>query len=151
MALFDKFADALPDADFMSKYGNDAYEAKWRATYDLVTLTPAQRELLGKFRGETNVLVLAGAWYGDCASQCPIFDRFAGAAPVLKVRYLDRDEHGDAQARLQIKGGDRIPVVVFFSEDGYEVSRYGERTLSKYQDLVEKQTGETCASGIAVP
>ena len=151
MSLFDKFAQALPYADFMSKYGNDAYDAKWRATYDQVKLTPAQRELLGKFKRETNVLVLAGAWCGDCSSQCPIFDRFAEAAPVLKVRYLDRDEHGDAQARLQINGGDRIPVAVFFSEDGYEVARYGERTLSKYRDLIEKQTGESCASGITVP
>src|SRR5436190_18691762 len=151
MSLFDKFAEALRYADFMAKYGNDAYGGKWRATYEQVKLTALQRELLGKFKRETNVLVLAGAWCGDCASQCPIFDRFAENASVLKVRYLDRDEHGDAQARLQINGGDRIPVVVFFSEDGYEVSRYGERTLSKYRDMVEKQTGESCASGITVP
>jgi len=151
MSLFDKFADALPYADFMSKYGNDGYAAKWRATYEQVKLTPAQRELLGKFKRETNALVLAGAWCGDCASQCPIFDRFAEAAPVLKVRYLDRDQHGDAQSRLQINGGNRVPVVVFFSEDGQEVARYGDRTLSKYRDLVEKQTGETCASGITIP
>jgi hypothetical protein len=151
MSLFEKFAEGLPYADFMEKYGNDAYEAKWRATYEQVKLTPAQRELLGKFQRETNVLVLAGAWCGDCSSQCPIFDCFADAAPVLKVRYLDRDDHGDVQTRLQINGGDRIPIVVFFSEDGYEVARYGERTLSKYRDMIEKQTGESCASGITVP
>src|SRR5438132_551938 len=143
MSLFDKFSEALPYAAFMAKYGNDAHAAKWQATADQVTLTPAQRDLLAKFKRETNVLVLAGTWCGDCASQCPIFDRFAEAAPVLKVRYLDRDEHGDAQSRLQINGGNRIPVAVFFSEDGHEVARYGERTLSKYRDLVEKQTGES--------
>jgi thiol-disulfide isomerase/thioredoxin len=151
MLPFDKFAAALPYAEFMARYGNDAYAAKWRATSDLVTLTSAQADLLGKFRRETNVLVLAGAWCGDCASQCPIFDRFAEAAPVLKVRYLDRDEHADAQRELQINGGNRVPVVVFFSEDGHEVARYGDRTLSKYRSLVEQQTGESCASGIAVP
>src|SRR5436190_21786659 len=101
MSLFDKFAEALRYADFMAKYGNDAYAAKWRATYEQVKLTPAQRQLLGKFKRETNVLVLAGAWCGDCASQCPIFDRFAEAASVLQVRYLDRGDHGEVESRLQ--------------------------------------------------
>ncbi len=32
MSLFEKFAEGLPYADFMAKYGNDAYAAKWRAT-----------------------------------------------------------------------------------------------------------------------
>ena len=79
---------------------------------------------------------LAGAWCGHCVSQCPIFDRIAEAAPVVKVRYVDRDEHADAQKELQINGGDRVPVAVFFSEDGFEVSSYGERTLAKYRSLV---------------
>src|SRR5436190_7798051 len=136
MSLFDKFAEALRYADFMAKYGNDAYGGKWRATYEQVKLTALQRELLGKFKRETNVLVLAGAWCGDCASQCPIFDRFAEAAPVLAVRYLDRDAHPDAQEELQVNGGHRVPVAGFFSEDGFEVARYGERTLSRYRSLV---------------
>src|SRR5262245_39458226 len=151
MTLFERFSAGLPIAEFIAKYGSSAHQARWKSTFDAVKLTDAQKQLLGAFKREANVLVLAGAWCGDCSSQCPIFDRFAEAAPVLKVRYLDRDEHGDAQTRLQINGGNRVPVVVFFSEDGHEVARYGDRTISKYRDLVEKQTGETCASGVVVP
>jgi thiol-disulfide isomerase/thioredoxin len=148
MPLFDTFAVALPYAEFMARHGTPAYDARWRRTFEHVTLTPAQRELLGTFTRETNVLVLAGAWCGDCSAQCPIFDRFAEAAPVLRVRYLDRDAHPDAREELQINGGHRVPVVVFFSEDGYEVARYGERTLSRYRALVAQQVGEVCASGV---
>src|SRR5436190_14978310 len=148
MSLFDKFAEALRYADFMAKYGNDAYGGKWRATYEQVKLTALQRELLGKFKRETNVLVLAGAWCGDCAAQCPIFERFAEVAPVLVTRYIDRDEHADAQAALKINGGNRVPVAVFFSEDGFEVARYGERTLARYRQLVGQLSGEACATGI---
>jgi thiol-disulfide isomerase/thioredoxin len=148
MQLFAKFAQALPYAEFMARYGNAAYDARWRATFEQVQLTPAQRELLGQFRRETNVLVLAGAWCGDCSGQCPIFDRFAEAAPVLKVRYLDRDEHADAQRELTINGGNRVPVVVFFSEDGHEVARYGERTLSQYRMLAARTVGASCPTGI---
>jgi thiol-disulfide isomerase/thioredoxin len=148
MALFDKFAEALPYAEFMARHGTAAHDARWRRAFEQVVLTPAQRELLGQFRRVTNVLVLAGAWCGDCAAQCPIFDRFAEAAPVLRVRYLDRDAHPDAQEELQINGGHRVPVAVFFSEDGFEVARYGERTLSRYRAMVAQHTGEVCASGV---
>jgi hypothetical protein len=129
MNLFAKFQEALPYAEFMARHGTPAYDARWRRTFEQVTLTPAQRELLGQFTRETNVLVLAGAWCGDCSAQCPIFDRFAEAAPVLTVRYLDRDAHPDAQRELRINGGDRVPVVVFFSEDGH--SRPELRTTAR--------------------
>jgi thiol-disulfide isomerase/thioredoxin len=111
-------------------------------------LTDAQRKLLSKFHRETHVLVLAGAWCGDCVRQCPTFEHFAAAAPVLKIHYLDRDDHPDVQSELSINGGKRVPVVAFFSEDGFEVARYGERTLSAYRRMVADQAGETCASGI---
>ena len=139
MPLFAKFSDALPYTEFMARFGTPVYDAKWRDIYAKVQLTAAQRDLLVQFKRETNVLVLAGAWCGDCSGQCPIFDRFAEAAPVLKIRYLDRDAHPEVQQELQINGGNRVPVVVFFNEDGQEVTRYGERTLSKYRALAATQ------------
>ena len=97
------------------------------------------------------VLCLAGAWCGDCSGQCPAFEHFAAAAPVIQVHYLDRDEHADVQKVLQINGGNRVPVVVFFSEDGFEVARYGERTLSKYRQLMAQAGGAACPTGILTP
>src|SRR5947209_1709607 len=138
MNLFEKFSEALPYTEFLARHGTPAYAERWRATYDKVELTSAQQALLGQFRRQTNVLVLAGAWCGDCSGQCPIFQRFTEAAPVLKIRYLDRDAHPDAQRQLQINGGNRVPVVVFFNEDGQEAARYGERTLSQYRSLAAR-------------
>jgi hypothetical protein len=94
---------------------------------------------------------LAGAWCGDCINQCPIFAHFAQVAPAIRVRYLDRDEHAEVRSLLQINGGNRVPVVVFFSEDGLEVARYGERTLSKYRQMMRDQPGDSCPTGIAIP
>lgn len=148
MNLFSEFEAGLPLSAFLAKYGSDAHRARWKAAAEQTTLTESQQKLLGTFSRRTNVLVLAGAWCGDCSSQCPIFERFAEAAPVIQTRYLDRDEHADVQAALQINGGNRVPVVVFFSEDGFEVARYGERTLARYRQLVEQLTGEGCATGI---
>lgn len=148
MNLFAKFDSALPLEQFLAKHGSSTDRTRWENAYAATQLTDAQKTLLAGFKRVQNVLVLAGAWCGDCVSQCPIFDRIAEAAPVVKVRYIDRDEHADAQAELQINGGDRVPVAVFFSEDGHEVSRYGERTLAKYRSLVSQLSGETCATGL---
>ena len=148
MNLFPSFSAALPLPEFLAKYGSPTDRPRWERALAETKLTDAQRQLLGGFTRQTNVLVLAGAWCGDCISQCPIFERIAEAAPVVRTRYLDRDEHPDVQKALQINGGDRVPVAVFFSEDGHEVSRYGERTLARYRHMVAQLVGESCATGI---
>jgi thiol-disulfide isomerase/thioredoxin len=148
MNLFDKFGAGLPLDAFLGKFGTPADRAKWQRAAEQTQISAAQKQLLGKFTRKTNVLVLAGAWCGDCAAQCPIFERFSEAAPVLITRYIDRDEHADVQEALRINGGNRVPVAVFFSEDGQEVARYGERTLARYRQLVEQLVGEVCATGL---
>ena len=151
MNFFDRFQKGLSYQDFLARYANENQKQRWRAFHEQVKLTAQQHELLASFRRTTNVLCLAGAWCGDCIQQCPIFEHLAQAAPVIQVRYLDRDEHADVQRELQINGGNRVPVLVFFSEDGFEVARYGERTLSKYRLMMREQAGASCPSGIAIP
>lgn len=151
MNLFPKFQVGLPYADFLASYADQNQHSRWRQVYDQVVLTQSQLGLLQSFRRRMNVLCLAGAWCGDCSGQCPIFEHFAAAAPVLHVRYLDRDDHLDVQQALQINGGNRVPVVVFFSEDGFEVARYGERTLSKYRQMMRDQASDSCPSGLFAP
>src|SRR5881275_2657293 len=128
MNLFDKYQQALPYTDFIARSANDGQKHRWRQVHEQVKLTADQRALLGSFTRQMPVLCLAGAWCGDCINQWPIYEHFAAAAPVIQVRYLDRDEHADVQLALKINGGNRVPVVVFFSEDGFEAGRYGERT-----------------------
>lgn len=151
MNLFEKFAHALPYSEFMARHGTPAHDARWRSVLEQVRLDRDQLALLSQFTRVTNVLVLAGTWCGDCANECPIFERFAEAAPVIRIRYIDRDVHADAQEVLQINGGNRVPVVVFFSEDGFEVSRYGDRTLSRYREMASNQVGASCSTGIVTP
>src|SRR6516165_8144354 len=96
---------ALPYDQFLSEFGTAGDRERWDRTRQAATLTDDQRTLLAAFTRQANVLVLAGAWCGDCAGQCPVFERFAEVTPVTKVRYIDRDEHADVQKELQINGG----------------------------------------------
>ncbi len=148
MDLFDKYHQGMLYGDFLTRYASEAQKQRWHQVRERVKLSPEQRSLLASFGRQMPVLSLAGAWCGDCAQQCPIFEEFAAAAPVIQVRYLDRDDHAEVQRELQINGGNRVPVLVFFSEDGFEVARYGERTLAKYRQMMREQAGPSCPTGL---
>lgn len=145
------WAKGLPYSDFLHRYANDSDRQRWRAVYDRVALTADQKALLTKFKRQMKVLCLAGAWCGDCADQCPIFYRFAEACPRIELRFLDRDDNAELQDALMINGGRRVPVVVFLSEDDFEVARYGDRTLSRYRALVADLVDGVQVEGEVLP
>jgi hypothetical protein len=145
------FAAALPYQGFLDKYATPAHRARWDAVHERVSLSPEQKATLGGFVRRMPVLCLAGTWCGDCVNQCPTFDHFAKASWPIDLRFLDRDDNPEVRDALSINGGHRVPVVVFLSEDGFEVSRYGERTLSTYRRMAAEQLGPACPTGLVPP
>jgi hypothetical protein len=146
-----KFSAGLAYADFLKKHGTDEHRRRWADLHGRIGLNDAQKTLIASFRREMKVLCLAGAWCGDCVNQCPIFDHFSRANERIVMRYFDRDTHPDLTSELKICGGARVPVIVFLSEDGFEVARYGDRTLSKYRRLASDQLGPSCPTGLVPP
>ena len=143
----DAFARGLPYADFLDRFATEQQAADWNAALAEVQLTDAHRATLDSFPRQMNVLVLAGAWCGDCVSQCPIFEAFAARCDRLHIRYVDRDADADIAARMTTCGAARVPSVAFLSEDGHLCGRYGDKTLAKYRDLVDSLAGEVCSTG----
>jgi thiol-disulfide isomerase/thioredoxin len=136
MIAHSDFQSGLPYSEFFTVHGSPGERANWDKYREAIELTGEQKKLLGTFVRRIDVLMLAGTWCGDCAFHCPILERFGEAAPLIHIRYVDRDVRADLQKELQINGGNRVPVAVFFSEDGHEVARFGERTLSEYRRMV---------------
>lgn len=145
------FARALPYAAFLERHATADQQTRWRAVEERVVLTSDQRALLGSFVRRMPVLVLAGAWCGDCVNQCPIFARFASVAPALDVRFLDRDALPAIAAHLRVCGGQRVPVAAFFSEDFTPILVYGDRTLSAYRAAARSIAGAGCSTGLVPP
>lgn len=145
-AAFDR---ALPYAAFLEQHGTGDQRARWQAVHERVVLTEPQRALLGSFVRRMPVLVVAGAWCGDCVSQCPALERFAAACPAIVLRFLDRDILPEIAGHLRVCGGQRVPVAAFFSEDFTPILFYGDRTLSAYRAAAATVQGVSCATGIA--
>ncbi len=145
------FGDALPYQLFLDRYASPPQRMRWDAMHERFSLTLEQRTLLSGFARRMPVLCLAGAWCGDCINQCPVFDQFARVVSQIDLRFIDRDARPELRDLLAINGGHRVPVVVFLSEDWFEVSRYGERTVSTYRRLAAEQLGSACPTGIVPP
>jgi thiol-disulfide isomerase/thioredoxin len=145
------FAVALPYEQFLDRHATPEQRERWQAFHARVELTAAQQALLAGFVRRMPVLVLAGAWCGDCVNQCPIFAHFAAAAPAIDLRLLDRDALPEIAAHLKVCGGQRVPVAAFFSEDFTPILFYGDRTLSAYRSAAASQLGESCATGAVPP
>ena len=150
MDFASKFAEGLPYADFLQKYGSPDQRQRWNDFFQCVSLNDAQKAMLGSFTRKMKVIVLAGIWCGDCVNQCPMFEHFSQASPQLEIRFFDRDANPDLAQAMAICGAARVPSIVFLSEDGYVCGRYGDRTLSKYRAMVGSQVGNACSTGIAL-
>lgn len=151
MDFSERFGSGLNYSAFLDKFGTDEHRSRWASVHEQVTLTEPQRDLLRSFVREMKVLVVAGTWCGDCVNQCPIFDQFSQVNSKIQVRFFDRDADADVSAELTICGGNRVPAMVFLSEDGFVCGRAGDRTLSKYRDMAATQLGAACPSGIGQP
>jgi thiol-disulfide isomerase/thioredoxin len=138
------FDRGLPYHDYVAT-GNADQQSAWTEIYERSELNEAQRELVGAFTREMNVLVSSGVWCGDCVQQCPFIARIAEANPDrVKLRFVDRDAHAELAAHLKICGGTRVPVAVYMAEDFEFVSLFGDRTLHRYRAIAARNLGPSC-------
>jgi hypothetical protein len=149
--LSDKFAAALPYDRYVLT-GTEEQQRRWKQVYDVAALNDRQKQLIGGFVREMNVLIVSGIWCGDCVQQCPLPQRIAEARPDrIHLRLLDRDQHRDLANQVRINSGDRVPVAIFMAEDFEFCGALGDRTLNRYRALAQSQLGASCPIGIAPP
>lgn len=152
------FDAALPYSDFLERYATADQKSNWQAVYERARLTAEQKTTLARFKRRMNLLCFAGAWCGDCVDQCPLLLRIAEATPAIDLRFIDRDAEETLKDAMSLCGGARVPQVVFLDEEGLFVGRYGDRTLAKYRQLMEKIDatggvghGAGCSTGLFGP
>jgi len=125
------------------KSGKPEETINWKERAERIPdLTHDQRARLEGYNRELNILIYAGTWCGDCSRQVPMLKKMADAAgDRVKLRLIDREFSKDLQDELRIVGGLRVPIVVFLTEDFWEVGRFGERLLHVYRSKAAKEIG----------
>ena len=115
MDFMQKWPTGLDYTHFLERYATPEQRRRWDELHAQVKLTPAQQTLLAGFRRDMLIMVVSGAWCGDCVQQCPILDHFAKQSDRIQIRYFDRDDNPDLADALSICGGRRVPSVLFLS------------------------------------
>jgi len=129
------------------------HAGRWREMEaKLPPLSPEQAARLARNTRAMNVLVYTGVWCGDCVRQGPIIHRLCDAAgPEVEDRYIDREASAALKDELRLVGAERVPVVVFCTEDFFEVGRFGDRTLGAYRRKARREVGPACDLGLPPP
>ena len=118
--------------------------ASWGHHIAAARVSDAQRSLLAGFTRRMNVLVLTGAWCGDCAVQCPMLGAIGAACPAADVRFLEQEDHAALAEHVRINAGTRVPTVIWAAEDFHFCSLLGDRTLARYRAMAARQLGASC-------
>jgi thiol-disulfide isomerase/thioredoxin len=98
------------------------------------------------------ILVFSGIWCGDCVEQCPLIHRIAEAnSDKIDLRFIERPKDGELVPELRINAGNRVPVVIFLSEDNEWCAIAGDRTIHRYRAVALRKLGPLCPTGIVAP
>jgi thiol-disulfide isomerase/thioredoxin len=126
---------------------------RWRDLADqLIPLTEIDIARLNGHNRRMNILVYSGVWCGDCVRQGPMIQQLAKASgPGVQLRVIDRDADEQLKDELRLAGAMRVPVVVFLTEDFWELGRFGDRMLTIYRKKAMRELGAACSVPYAVP
>ena len=139
--LTDQFDTALR-YDRYVQAGTDEQQRRWRQVYDAAHLREAQKVLVRGFVRQMKMLAFSGIWCGDCVEQCPLVQRIAEANPGrIDLRFIERPRDGELPSELRINGGNRVPVILFLSEDNEWCATAGDRTINRYRAIALRRLG----------
>jgi hypothetical protein len=107
---------------------------------DMAAKIPAledeQQQRLSGYNRILNVLMVSGVWCGDCMQHGPMIKRIVDTCgDQVRLRVIDRDADATLRDELRIMGAMRVPVVVFLTEDFFEIGRFGDRPLTTYRKM----------------
>jgi thiol-disulfide isomerase/thioredoxin len=141
------------DFNSFSNIGKPEEIALWRERAERTPeLTNEQKSRLQNYNRELNILVYAGTWCGDCSRQAPMLKKLAEAAgDKVNLRFIERETSKELQDELRVVGGLRVPIVVFLTEDFWEVGRFGERLLHIYRSKAAREIGRGIDEGVLSP
>lgn len=145
-----EFAKALPYRAYLDA-SPENHRTKWEEMATRIVVPDAQREVIGQFTRRMPVLCLSGVWCGDCVRQGPMFQAIAALNPAIDLRFAERVDDSALANELRINGALKVPVVVFLSEDFYELGRFGDRLLTVYRRMARTQLGAACDTGLIAP
>lgn len=88
-------------------------------------LEPQLAGFLAALPRPVHVVAIAEDWCGDVVRHVPALQRMAEAGPLLRVRFISRQQWPELFARFLTNGGEAIPKFIFLNEALVECGHWG--------------------------
>jgi len=111
--------------DWLSIAESEENAEKMRVASTVSTVPPQTRGFLGALPRPVHVLAFAEDWCGDVQRYVPVLERLAAHAPMLRVRYVTREDQPEIFKRYLTNGGEAVPKFVFLNEEFVECGNWG--------------------------
>jgi thiol-disulfide isomerase/thioredoxin len=151
--FWEKHWEMAKDYEEFLKNGDQTFANRWKDFEKRIPhLSEEQLKRIQGYNRIVNVLLYGGIWCGDCFRQGPIIKKIVDSiGDKVNLKIIDREESEELKDELRILGATRVPVVIFLTEDFWEITRYGERTLSVYRAKAAREIGKRVNVGILSP
>lgn len=149
--FFMKYFEKALSYDNYLNTASPAHLSKWKNYEEKLQITPEQKKTISTFKRHMPMLMLSGTWCGDCARQGPMLNLIAKTSGVIELKFIDNKENPELQDELRINGAEKVPVVTCFSEDFFELNRFGDKHLSYYRQKLATELGTSCDAGVFTP
>lgn len=133
------------------KTTDESQAERWQAYVNRISVSEEQSKSLKSYTRKMNLICISGIWCGDCMRQVPMLNAMSKENDLIDLKLFDNQEFPELRDELRIIGGTRVPVLLVLSEDFYEVTRFGDRTLSAYKRKAERELGVACDAGLVPP
>lgn len=90
-----------------------------------LVLGPHERAWLGALARPVHVIAIAEDWCGDVVRHVPVLAALADQAPMLRVRFITREQFPEVFVRFLTNGGEAIPKFIFLNDLFVECGNWG--------------------------
>lgn len=114
---------------------NEQRMSRWDKT---ISISEGMKELVASISKPQVWLVLTEAWCGDAAQNIPYLVKLAELNPLIKLRFILRDEHPEVMDEYLTNGTRSIPKLIAFPEDLSQVLfEWGPRPQTAHELLLD--------------
>ncbi len=119
------FASGLEYDAWLAQGESPDNRSRMEAIRNELDLEPQLLAYLAALPRRVHVIAIAEDWCGDVVRHVPVLQRLATAAPMVRVRYIRRDQWPDVFARFLTNGGEAIPKFIFLNDAFVECGNWG--------------------------
>jgi len=127
-------ANAMTYDEYLSNV-SDGHKEQWKDNVETMKSFQLRDEMLDFLKLPSvplNIIIFSKEWCPECRTALSILDKFSRENRSIKLQVIDRDQVPELYSLYMPNDDERVPVVLFTSEDYYLVTMWIERPAKKF-------------------